>query len=422
MISLVLRSARVPKIQIQGQRTGYQSQIEVNYVVEDDVTPELNNLQEFMEQQEHQGLPEIREAGRPHDGSSFCSGNNPNHHFDDSDLNHEEISTIDNDSDVNEQPGLEYRLPSSGSPSSIGQSTPDPLIDYSRYDNEQRLAGQFSEDEISCGPQGDNDQEIRGDLVNDAVNEDYFDDDMEEPVWSIHHNFEDEAPFHDYNWQQSATGIHVYGEDIDLGHGHQVHLDVEADSEPGLPSQSRFLESDEAEGARDEHSDRSYWAEQNLTMESDALLLPRETIHSQLGFVDHLMENPYDIDGLDCAMDEPIGELGGRLYYADAFMHLTEVFTDEDADLMPIEQEGLDEGQSVDGEFYGNSVNDDVAKGKGAFVLCGEDASRPITRASHHNHLSENVFDDSYIQGDERSLRPRWTASNYCTGSTSAYA
>lgn len=315
VLSLVLRSARVPKIQIQEQRTGYQSHIEVDYVVEDDVTPEQNNSQGVMEEQEQQGLPEIREDARSYDGSSFYSGNNMNHHFNDSDLNHEEISTIENNSDVNEEPGLEYRLPSSGSPSSIRQSMPDHLIDFGRYDKNQRLAGHLSEDEVLCGPQGDHDQETRGDLVIDAVDEDYIDDDMEEPVWSTHRNFEDEVPFHDYNWQESVTCMQFYGEDIDPGHGHQVHLDVEPDSKPGLPSQPRFLTSDEAEGPRDEHIDRSYWAEQNLTTGSDDFLLPRETDHSQLRFDDHLMENHYDIDSLDCAMDEFIGEPGEGLYY-----------------------------------------------------------------------------------------------------------
>lgn len=79
-------------------------------------------------------------------------------------------------------------------------------------------------------------------------------------------------------------------------------------------------------------------------------------------------------------------------------MQLTEVFTDEDGDVMATQQEGLDEGKSVDGEFFGNSFNDDVAEGKGAFMLCGEDASRPFTPASHHNHFFKNVFDDGYFK------------------------
>lgn len=422
VLSLVLRSARVPKIQIQEQRNEYQSHNEVDYVFEDDRTHELNISQGNMEEQEQQALPEIRQDGRPHDGSSVYSENSMDPHCGNFDLRHEEISTNDGDSDVNEEPGLGYRLPSLGIPPSNRKFMLDHLEDLAEYENNHRLAGQFSHDEVSYGPHGDNDPKTRGNLVIDAIDENYVDDDMETPVWSTHHNFENEVSFHDYNWQESVSGMHIYGEDIDFGHGHQVHLDAEPFSEPGLPSRPHFLESDEAEGARDEHNGRSYWADQNLTMGSEDSLLPRETDHLQLGFDHHLMENQYDTDSIDCATDEPIGEFREGFYYEDSSMHLTEVLPDEDADVMATQQEELDEGESVDGEFYGNSFNGDVAEAKSAFMLCGEDASRPFTPAFHHSHLSENVLDDSYSQMTGRPVHSYWTASNHCTRSTSAYA
>lgn len=422
VVSLVLRSARVPKIQIQEQRTSYyQSLIESDYVVENDEPRDSKNLQEIMEEQEQQGLSEIREDGRQHDGSSFHSENNMDPHFGDLDLNYEQILRIYHDSDINEESGLEYGLPSSGSPSSTRQVMPDHLEDPDGYDNIKRLTGHFSKEKIPFGPQGGIDQEIRGDLVTDDIDEVYIDDDIEDPVWSTHHNLQVKVPFHDYNWQESVIGMHVYGGDIRIGHGHQVHLDAEPDSEPGLPSRPRFLDPDEAEGARDEYSDRDYWAEQNLTMVPENFFMPREADHSQLGFHDHLMEDHCDTDSLDCAMDESTGEFGEVLFYDDAYKHLTEVLTDEDADL-GTQQEALDEEERVDGDLFGSSSNGDFGRGKGAFMLCGETASRPFTSASHHSLHPESVFDEKSSQMTGMPLHPCWTASNHCTGSTSAYA
>lgn len=384
----------------------------------DDRTYTLSNSQGNTEEQGQQELLESRQEFRPHHGPFFYSETSMYPLAGGSDMDHDEISTMINNADVNEGPSLPYELPSSNSICSIGQPIPEHPEDLHEYDNSQRLTDQPSQDDLSSSPHSENDQDTRDSLMIDAIDEDYNNDGMEEPVLLIHHNFEDELPSNDYRRHESMTDMHSCSEDVDPRHGHQAQLSAGPESESKLATRPRFLESDEAEGVRDGYNDPNYWQMQSTLLGSDGCLVPRENEQSQLGLDDYFIRNLYDSDSLTCARDQSLWEYDEGHYCEHASVHMTDVFMDNNCGFMATQQEALDDRESVGGELYGNegeqNFSGDVAE--------GEDACRPSISIYHHDHLSDNVVVDEDSHYEERPSHLYWTASSHCTGSKSVYA
>lgn len=425
VLSLVLRSARVPKIQVHEQRTGYQAQNGLNPVVVDDKPHTQSISQRNIEEQEQQELLETRQDSQPHHGHFFYSDTSMYPLDVGSGMDHDEISTIDNDADVSEEPCLVHEQPFSYSRCSIGPYIPERLPDLREYDNSQRLTDQLHQDDLSYGPQSESNQETRDSLMIDAIDGDLIDDDMEETVLLTHHNFEDEIFFNDYDWHEPGIDMHAYSEDVDPRYGHDAQIGAGPESESELATRPRFLESEEAEGVGDEDNHFTHWQMQNILLGSDGFLVPRRNEHSQLDFDDYSIRNHSDLGSLDWARDQSFEESDKSHYCEDASIPRTDVFVDNNSGIMATQQEEFDEREDVGGDFQDNEereFNGDVAEGEGVFALRGEDACGPSTLIYHHDYLSEDVVDDEDSQYEERSSHPYWTASSHRTGSASAYA
>lgn len=249
-----------------------------------------------------------------------------------SDLAHDDVSTCENDSEVDVELGLGYEIPYSGSTFSASQS-----------DLKDSQGSCESEDEVLLDSEAFVDRALHwmsvydghgqpDDLRFDAMHEEYMEDanifPMEEPVLSAQHNFENGLP---YNRDNSMSGTRFYSENDELLHHHGACLGAESVWHHHLAYSEHSHEFDDTENLEAESNGREYWAHPNSlrifgdTGSRHGLELPLS------GHGDDFMNLQDDAESLECTMGQRSGSLEERYQDEDMFIHPNDTFTNEGA-------------------------------------------------------------------------------------------
>ncbi|KAJ4424466.1 hypothetical protein N0V82_000790 [Gnomoniopsis sp. IMI 355080] len=323
---LVLRSARVPKIQVDGQRSGFQSHTLADTVVEDDGIHDPNESQEDIQEREPYGA---RQKDQTHDGTlSYIEDEMEIDHID-PELAHECGSTYENVGGMDEELAVEYGMPYPGSNSSTRGAAPDNFEEIRGFSNAQLCDGEHVEDRASVRMQNDNSGDTEDDLSVDAMDDEDAGDPVEDPIGLSHGNFEHELYYNRDDGPQVMSNTRFYGDDLDLERYHQTCLDAAPEEEHFLTYRKSMYEVEKTEQWEDEYGHGDDWPENNPKMGTDNFFSSCGARPSQFCHDENHMDIRYNTEKVDYAMSRPFGEVEDDLQY-DKFIDVTDGFTTED--------------------------------------------------------------------------------------------